>query len=245
MNATKDPYGRCVCDTHWSGDDCTVYVEETNYECHPKCVGCNGPSERDCIHCTTHCTKDYAGFCTCDAYWSGEDCSIYIGPCHPSCFDSGGCNGPTASDCITCFPNATRDEFGNCICDQYWTGRDCSKYAGPCNDKCFGCHGPKDSDCELCATNAYLNGNEQCVCLEEWGGPQCREYIGTCNATCETCRGPLDTDCEYCVEHAVWDGYGRCVCEYSWSGETCTDYVGKCDAICYGCNGPTASDCVE
>ena len=145
-NATKDEYGDCHCDWQWSGADCSIFHYQGT--CHPICVGCNGPTEADCVECNQHAFKNHMNTCQCDAYWAGDDCGTYVysGKCHDLC--DGECFGPSATDCVQCVPHSVRDYNGTCICEDYWTGDDCSVrlYMGKCSPKCnqiYGCTGPQ------------------------------------------------------------------------------------------------------
>ena len=81
--------------------------------------------------------------------------------CHPICY--GGCNGSTALDCIDCVPNAHRDSFGYCVCNQNFLGEKCEmyfpeKYTGECHPRCEPpCDGPEAKDCATCVKNANKN----------------------------------------------------------------------------------------
>ena len=46
--------------------------------------------------------------------------------CDPKCY--GSCTGPTAYDCNFCVHRAHRNIDGECVCDDYWTGKDCSTF---------------------------------------------------------------------------------------------------------------------
>jgi hypothetical protein len=74
-NADKDSDGRCTCYKFWSGDDCTVDMRYGG-KCDPKCNGCTGPFNSDCVKCTAHAYFDYFGNCSCETHWNGTDCSI-------------------------------------------------------------------------------------------------------------------------------------------------------------------------
>lgn len=228
---------------HFNGQSSTS--SSSNGYCDSHCSDCNGPTNKDCVTCVDHGAMDTYGYCGCDEYWSGDDCSIYGGPCHPSCYKAGGCTGATADACSSCFPHASRDAYGKCVCDPYWSGYDCSKYIGNCDSHCYGCHGTTDEDCDTCQTHAYMDDYNRCSCNSDWNGNDCNSYSGSCESHCSGCKGPEDTDCEYCTSNATWNGYGRCVCDAYWTGTDCSVYVGYCDSKCMGCTGPSATDCQE
>lgn len=113
------------------------------------------------------------GQCFCDDYYKGEDCKNYIGSCHPNCYKAGGCTGPGPNDCMSCPQHSVRDMYGKCVCDPYWSGKDCNMYSGPCDPRCNGCHGPGADDCEKCVNNASLDRMGRCSCNYHWSGPDC------------------------------------------------------------------------
>ena len=131
-----DPNGYCACQAMWTGTTCEIYIGL----CHSRCNGCTGPTEADCLSCVTHATKDVTGRCMCENFWTGSECSVateYVGPCSPLCAD--GCRGATDHDCINCVEHASRDNWGACVCDLFFSGENCSvqlDYRGNCDRKC-------------------------------------------------------------------------------------------------------------
>ena len=153
-NSTQTSSGECICDAFWVGDHCSI---DTHFGgvCDPRCSGCTGPYNSDCLKCTQHAFMDYYGNCMCEAHWTGSDCSVSVlsrGSCDPKC---NGCTGPSSGDCIECTANSSRDSYGNCVCDRQWTGDDCSIFSGICNPLCKdSCTGPLASNCISCIENA-------------------------------------------------------------------------------------------
>ncbi len=94
-NAYLDYDRNCVCKENFSGEFCEV---RNMYKgiCDPRCEGqCTGPTNHDCLSCTTHAALDMSGNCVCDNYWSGARCSTYAPrqyTCDPKCLN--GCDGP-------------------------------------------------------------------------------------------------------------------------------------------------------
>jgi len=112
----------CMCDTGWTGSNCTI----------PKC-------KNPCLH-NGNCT--FPDVCTCERGWEGADCSIPI--CAQECQNRGTCVAPDTCKCNQ-FPSEFRDNRVDQIggkplfqkLNQYgvpnsepldtgWTGYDCS-----------------------------------------------------------------------------------------------------------------------
>jgi proprotein convertase subtilisin/kexin type 5 len=249
-NSAHNIDGLCECMTGWAGIDCTIKTPYTGV-CDDKCVnGCFGPSSRECIDCVVHASRDMYGNCSCDPGWSNLKCekfASFSGRCFPTCKT---CNGPYATDCVSCVDNAHKDMYGNCVCSEYWTGLSCTyslMNKGPCSPRCAGCTGPDDCDCISCVSNAFMAGNRTCECKDNWGGVDCSIYVGGCNPYCVGCDGPDACNCYSCISHSMMDMYGYCYCDLDWSGNYCEMYVGECDAKCdlaVGCVGPDCDDCL-
>lgn len=160
---------------------------------------------------------------------------VWTGNCDPRCH---GCKGPTNGECtgpnFVCVPNAS-DVGGNCVCDDEWTGPDCSYFKGACASTCHGCHGPLASHCEYCVEHAYkdLNNNDECTCDDLWNGPKCQFPYAVCNIVCKTCDRTDDVDdCLTC-----YDGYFK---------NASTKLCELCDVNCKTCTSGTGAynECV-
>ena len=132
--------------------------------CHPICDGCVGP---DVIHCefcveSAHLSPVYnPPRCVCNAGFTGEDCTQYIGPCDSKCKT---CHGPSDANCDHCITHANFDKQKRCVCELNWEGNNCENFVGDCHILCDGCHGPKMGDCDRCRENSeYVNGACQCM----------------------------------------------------------------------------------
>jgi hypothetical protein len=166
--------GRCVCDTDWQGILCDNYVGR----CSQVCYQCVGPSDTDCTYCVQNAYMNIHGRCVCNHNWHGPACTKYGSTsqpppmnstepsssgtgdlmCHPRCAD--GCTGPTTYDCISCAPRSHRAYYEECVCDEGWSGSDCSTYQpgyDKCHDRCLTCSGPSVFDCLECNETANKN----------------------------------------------------------------------------------------
>jgi len=138
-------------------------------------------------------------YCVCEDGWSGELCDSYNDACDDIC---NFCYGPTDYDCMECVENAHRNEWGQCVCNNYWSGSDCTTFDEDyCSPVCDGCTGPEDTDCKECVQNAArrersgfqlsstdssahdewnFNYEERphCVCKDGWTGYDCSLYRG-------------------------------------------------------------------
>jgi hypothetical protein len=143
--------------------------------------------------------NDY-GMCVCDSFWYGEECDKFGGYCSPICEAKHGCKGPHESDCIECVENASRDAYGNCVCDPYWSGPDCSTFAGSCHPSCGSCRGPGYHDCILCCPNSYMGDDHDCHCNSGWSGDHCDMHQSACSPTCDRCN--MYGQCIQCIARA-------------------------------------------
>jgi hypothetical protein len=87
----------------------------------------------DCVACNGHAQLQVADdFCLCDAWYSGIDCTSFVGECDNKCDE---CFGATNKDCVKCVDNAFRDsqDEGRWQCFNGWTGARCDlpKYYVP------------------------------------------------------------------------------------------------------------------
>nr|XP_057936890.1 teneurin-4 isoform X4 [Doryrhamphus excisus] len=161
--------GECHCFVGWGGQGC----ESARASCMDQCSG-HGTFLAD------------AGTCSCDANWTGHDCSTEI--CASDCGGHGVCVS------------------GTCRCDDGWTGAGCNQRAchprcsehGTCKDgKCECSPGWNGEHCSIEGCPGLCNGNGRCtlgtggwycVCQLGWRG-------GGCDTSMETaCSDVKDND---------------------------------------------------
>ncbi|XP_051159641.1 teneurin-a isoform X4 [Leptopilina boulardi] len=216
--------GVCHCEDGWKGAECDIPIGDCQVpDCnqHGQCVrgscicnsGWKGPfcSEPDCPDpsCSGH-GACVAGKCYCKAGWQGERCNQVdqrVYQCLPGCSEHG-----------------TYDlESAACICEEHWTGIDCSQPS--CGLDC-GPHG-------TCKQGV-------CKCHDDWTGakcdqkpcdPRCAEHGQCKNGTCVCSQGWNGKHCtlpgceKSCSRHglcSLLDGEYSCDCATGWAGRDCS-----------------------
>ncbi|XP_063988492.1 teneurin-a isoform X1 [Diachasmimorpha longicaudata] len=216
--------GVCHCEEGWKGAECDIplgdcQVPDCNQHgqcvrgscvCNPGWKGqfCEEPDCRD-PSCSSH-GACVAGKCYCKAGWQGERCDQVdqrVYKCLPGCSEHGSYDLETAQ----------------CICDDHWTGLDCSQprcalQCGPhgsCEQGQCKCHdGWTGTKCDQkpCDSRCAEHGqckNGTCVCSQGWNGRHCTL-----------------TGCENgCSRHGrctLHDGEWKCDCAIGWAGRDCS-----------------------
>uniref|UniRef100_A0A6Q2WWC8 Teneurin-3 n=1 Tax=Esox lucius TaxID=8010 RepID=A0A6Q2WWC8_ESOLU len=182
--------GICACNTGYKGDNC----EEVD------CLDPGCSAHGVCIHGECHCSPGWgganceilktmcpdqcsghgtfqseSGMCTCDANWTGPDCSVEV--CAVDCGSHGVCFGGSCRceegwtgavcDQKACHPMCTKNgvcKEGKCECNQGWTGEHCN-----IGSSVSGCPG-------LCNNNGRCTLDQNgwhCVCQSGWRGAGC------------------------------------------------------------------------
>ncbi|XP_024941633.1 teneurin-a isoform X3 [Cephus cinctus] len=216
--------GVCHCEDGWKGTECDIPLGDCQVpDCnqHGQCVrgscvcnpGWKGSfcDEPDCPDpsCNGH-GACVAGKCYCKAGWQGERCNQVdqqVYQCLPGCSDHGSYDLESAS----------------CICEEHWTGVDCSQPScgldcgphGSCEQGRCKCHdewtGTKcdQKPCDLrCAEHGQCK-NGTCVCSQGWNGRHCT--LPGCENGCS--RHGLCT---------LQDGEYSCECSTGWAGRDCS-----------------------
>ncbi|XP_057188722.1 teneurin-3 isoform X11 [Triplophysa rosa] len=208
--------GTCACNTGYKGDNC----EEVD------CLDPTCSSHGVCIHGECHCNPGWggtnceimktmcpdqcsghgtyqteSGTCTCDANWTGPDCSTEVCAVdcgfHGVCI-GGGCRceeGWTGSVCDlkACHSRCTEHgtcKDGKCECHQGWTGEHCT-IAHPETYVQEGCPG-------LCNSNGRCTLDQNgwhCVCQPGWRGAGCDVAMETLCADGKDNEGDGLVDC--------------------------------------------------
>ncbi|KAK0097058.1 hypothetical protein PV326_003446 [Microctonus aethiopoides] len=216
--------GICHCEEGWKGAECDIPLGDCQVpDCnqHGQCVrgscvcnpGWKGEfcEEPDCHDptCGGH-GACVAGKCYCKAGWQGTRCDQVdqrVYQCLPGCSDHGSYDLETAT----------------CICEEHWTGVDCSQPScglecgphGSCEQGRCKCHdGWTDTKCDQkpcdprCAANGQCK-NGTCVCSQGWNGRHCT--LPGCENSCS--RHGICT---------LQDGEYSCACSVGWAGRDCS-----------------------
>jgi hypothetical protein len=224
----------CICDDGYTGDDCAACAagyqdEDGDGSCLPDCATAG-------LDCGAHgqCS-DASGQaqCVCDTGYAGDDCSACAadyqdadgdGICQPSCLIAG-------LDCG--LHGHCEDGSGTavCVCDDGYTGADCTSCAAGYQDN------DGDASCRPDCASAGLtcnghgscddsDGSAGCVCEAEYTGGDCQfcaagyqdnDGDGTCLADCATAG--LDCGAHgHCDDHS---GSVACICDVGYTGDGC------------------------
>ncbi|CAF4023410.1 unnamed protein product, partial [Adineta steineri] len=212
-------HGQCRCQEGWHGTECQLMLNQCEIaNCNNrgscvagKCICQNGYQGKFCeqISCqNTNCSNHgicIEGKCRCFHGYTDDDCSVLIQlQCDNQCSGHGR---------YIDYPKSM------CICDNNWTGENCSQLK--CNIDC-GIHGKCTND-----------NKDQCQCDKGWTGENCMKKI--CSHLCKNCDDNGICLCEngfsgrYCQIDACsnnCNGHGeckmnKCICHTNWFGSEC------------------------
>lgn len=191
--------GRCVCNTGWTGDLCTVNA------CTPGgSIGCSG-----------HGTCQNNHKCVCDQGWSGEDCSeLSCVPALNQCVHGTCQAGDNECECTQGWKGTLCDVYdcknagatpcgANGVCNTTTSLCDCT--AGYFGTLCNETTRPP-TDCG--SFGAYDQIQNVCVCKLGWSGAHCETF-------------DCDSSDLACHEKGTCETNGTCTCDLGWSGESC------------------------
>uniref|UniRef100_A0A8C9USY1 Tenascin C n=1 Tax=Spermophilus dauricus TaxID=99837 RepID=A0A8C9USY1_SPEDA len=183
---------------------------------------------------------------------------------------TGECDGEKTEAQALLHYNRGRCVENECVCDEGFTGDDCSELVCPndCFDRgrcingtCYCEEGFTGEDCgQLTCPNACQGRGQceegQCVCDEGFAGADCSEkrcpadchHRGRClNGQCECDDGFTGPDCgELKCPHGC-SGHGRCVngqcvCDEGYTAEDCSQQ--RCPSDCHGRGRCVLGKCV-
>ena len=147
--------------------------------------------------------------------FSPDDCL----PCDILCKT---CNGPSATDCLTCLDHQVLID-GQCI---------------ECDVNCLTCFGPDSDNCNDCYPGQVLSSNNSCV-----------NPPPVCVKPCATCSGPTEKDCLSCTLPDVLVD-GTCIppetCDsFDYTREENDDHTCENDCECFGTRRCSDGFCYE
>ncbi|GCB72666.1 hypothetical protein scyTo_0002120 [Scyliorhinus torazame] len=173
-----------------SGHRGDEYIDNAGecHTCHVFCDRCYGPSDVECITCSTPRFYD-SGYCATNCPTGKFDMNGQCYSCHHTCKE---CTGSEPNNCTSCDQDKFRNDryLFNSVCRE-----DCptSHYpaAGniclPCSSNCEVC--TSDTHCVKCSSGYYPNpeGCQQLKCEEgEIADPDYEDCI-QCGEGCEKC----------------------------------------------------------
>merc|ERR1711968_246076 len=234
-----DESGTCLCDSGYTGTDCSIPLCGDNQGCSDKGVcdvnntftckcydGFTGPTCEKVVCprtrlgiCNGHgiCDPEFKAGCICNGtggngtQWAGAACNVVVCPI--------GNNGKQCNSRGTCLE-------GTCVCDKGYTGSSCSGGLGGLKEgeclkgsngkQCSG-NGKCDSEVGKCKCDSGFKGLDCSVVTcptnartnIKCGGPG----VGTCNevtATCTCDSGFVGADCSGTACPADCGGNGQC-----------------------------------
>jgi hypothetical protein len=229
--------GNCVCEQGWSGADCSHMSDSMcsshGYSMYGSCVCDQGWSGADCSSTSGGGGGGGGGSAGCHCFASGpaniwfcETAGTFLDAA--SCMNTNGlCHwGPTenAACQVDCSSHG-HSMYGSCVCDQGWSGADCSQSGGGCT--LTGCP-PSSHACFTDPNDAcYQTCQNYCVGTTTCSG---RGHLMYGNCVCD--QGWSGADCSHmsdsmCSSHG-YSMYGSCVCDQGWSGADCSQSGGGC-----------------
>lgn len=167
----------------------------------------------------------YTGYITCPAY--ADVCEAPL--CLNGCFGYGKCVS------------------GKCVCDDGYSGSDCSIV---CALTCKTCSGSAATQCLTCYSHATKNISGACECDSQFTldvpTQRCLAAF-SCHPTCATCSGAGSEECTGCHSNASLPNgqvAGACACNQGFYMKV--DYTcGACvPAGCLYCIGPNPAECM-
>ena len=204
--------------------------------CHPMCLVCNGPTEKDCLSCsdikflnlqTKQCSFD------CPEGYVGDLETTHCKPCPPGCKEC-----KNGAECLSCRPDLLL--VGNscqthCPAGQF---RSKSNTCEPCDSMCKECV-LSASNCIKCKDHEVLSDGH-CVSICPAGQfllPNTKNCM-LCHPSCKTCTGPTADDCTGCSAASVMANsrcLASCPSDYFFDNEA--HRCQPCDYYCSTCQG--------
>lgn len=204
--------------------------------CHPVCLVCNGPTEKDCLSCseikfldlqTQQCTYE------CPDGYFGDLETTHCKSCSPGCKKC-----KNNAECLSCGPGLLL--VGNSCQTQCPAGHYRSKANScePCDGMCKEC-ALSSSNCIQCQEHEVLSRGK-CVSICPVGTflLQNTKSCAPCHSSCKSCSGPTANDCTGCDTKSVMVN-SRCLasCPSDYFFDKEANSCQPCDYYCSTCKG--------
>ncbi|XP_062140559.1 furin-like protease 2 isoform X2 [Drosophila sulfurigaster albostrigata] len=212
------------------------YADKKRLECLPCHEGCKSCSSNGiCSECLPNWTLNKKDKCSVAGSEACTDSEFYsqsesgCKACHSSCET---CNGPLATNCLSCESNRLLEQ-SSCVSgcqDGYFmeTG-----VCTPCLHTCTQCK--SRTNCSNCSKGLELqNGECRTTCADGYYSD--RGICAKCYLSCHTCSGPRRNQCVQCPDGwqlAAGECYPKCPEGFYKSEFGCQ----KCHHYCKTCNG--------
>jgi hypothetical protein len=209
-------------------------------------------TEMDSHYHTAACDQTAADCPSTKAYLCIDNDATPMCTCDATC-DT--CSALGASNCLTCWSNATvTTPPGVCVCDAKYFPNTSSDNCDDCHSTCATCNELGADKCLTCnpALGARLvNGISpgSCECMPGWFGASADACV-KCHGSCATCsEGANAAKCSTCIANATETGTAdnyTCPCDlYYWYDTTGAEAVcSPCHTTCKTCNDQNADGCV-
>ena len=223
--------------------------------CHHSCLGCDGPTERNCTLCPGQLSLGEDGTCSIRSPSSCRDGTYFDHrkleciSCHVTCAK---CSGKESTQCTQCNDSYTLVD-GMCIdnhqvqvCDSGYFFDVSISSCVSCPFMCANCS--EDTKCLYCASNYYLLLDGTCVATcpnDTVTDNLTRTCLDTaCHKSCVTCFGTKDNQCISCQQRRLLFE-GSCVEKCPKATFETENICRRCHSSCEECSGPDVIQCLS
>uniref|UniRef100_A0A2M4DS50 furin n=1 Tax=Anopheles darlingi TaxID=43151 RepID=A0A2M4DS50_ANODA len=235
-NWTMNRKGKCIANGNNNCDESEYFENGHCHPCHSTCETCTGPTENDCLTCTSNLLlqgQRCVNVCD-DGYY------MEVGVCAKCLHTCTQC--VSRMNCTACM-KGLQLQSGECrttCADGYYSDRGtCAK----CYLSCHTCSGPRRNQCVQCPEGWQLAGGE---CFPECPEGFFKTKFGCqrCHHYCKTCNGAGPLACTSCPAHSMLES-GQCIdCLSSQYYDPPTQTCKTCHESCRTCSGPGQFSCL-
>ncbi|XP_058061771.1 furin-like protease 2 [Anopheles bellator] len=233
---TMNRKGKCIANGNNNCDESEYFENGHCHPCHSTCETCTGPTENDCLTCTSNLLlqgQRCVNVCD-DGYY------MEVGVCAKCLHTCTQC--VSRMNCTACM-RGLQLQSGECrttCADGYYSDRGtCAK----CYLSCHTCSGPRRNQCVQCPEGWQLAGGE---CFPECPEGFFKTKFGCqrCHHYCKTCNGAGPLACTSCPAHSMLQN-GLCIdCLSSQYYDPPTQTCKTCHESCRTCSGPGQYSCL-